>query len=297
MELRQLRYFLAVAEELNFHRAAERLHIAQPALSQQIRRFERELHTPLFHRTTRRTELTESGKVLYESARRVLAEADNAVSAVRQASHGELGNLRVGFVSSAALALVPKIVHAMRDRWPRLHLDLEEATTEKQLEAIDAGIMDLGIVREVTAPAGLSLLELVQEPLLVGLPRAHPLANRSAVHLAELAGEKFVLFPRNRLSRLYDHVAALCQRAGFRMQASQHVTQFPTMLGLVAAGTGIAIVPRSLRYLQLPGVTFIPIEDRDAVSHIGLVCREDRTGQPPISNFLKLTASLDLASI
>lgn len=293
MEIRQLRYFVAVAEEQNFRRAAERLHIAQPALSQQIQRLEQQLKTSLFLRTTRHVELTDAGSVLLETGRRVLAEAEHALTAVQHSAHGEIGTLRVGFVSSAALTLVPRIVHTLRANRPGLHVHLNEMTTDRQLDAVDDGSLDAGIVREVGRNTSLTTLELVQESLLVALPQTHPLAHRESVQLSELAEENFVVFPRSQVSRLYDHIAALCHHAGFRMQSTQQAVQFPTILGLVAAGTGIAVVPSSLRHLRLPGLVYARLDHPEAVSHIAIVCRQDRAHIPPVSTLIELsTASL-----
>lgn len=293
MELRQLRYFVAVAEEMNFRRAAERLHIAQPALSQQISKFETELHTELFRRTTRRVELTDSGRVLLVEGRRVLAEAQHALSAVTQAAHGELGLLRIGFVSSAALSIVPAIVLALNESWPGLHVELTESTTDPQLDGVTDGQLDVGIVREVAAAPGVSVRPLLRERLIVAMHQTHPLAHRRSIRLSELANERFLTFPRHRVSRLYDHIAALCHHAGFRLEAAQEAVQFPTLLGLAAANTGITIVPASLRALRLPGLRYLPLTDADAVSVVSLICRPDRENTPALNKFLDTALSLD----
>ena len=154
MEIRQLRYFIAVAEEMHFNRAAARLHIAQPALSQQIQRLERELKTTLFARTTRSVELTETGKVLLVAARRVITESEDALRSIEQAVEGRTGTLRVGFVGSAALNLIPRIVPPLRQMYPDLELELHELTTEQQLSSLDAGNLDVGIVRDVESRPG-----------------------------------------------------------------------------------------------------------------------------------------------
>ncbi|WP_031466191.1 LysR family transcriptional regulator [Sciscionella sediminilitoris] len=294
MELRQLRYFVAVAEEHSFRRAADRLHIAQPALSQQIGKFEKELGTALFHRTTRRVELTTSGQVLLTEGRRVLAEADHAASAVAQAVHGETGLLRLGFVSSAALRLIPELVLALRRSWPGLSIDLSESTTDPQLHALGEGRLDIGLVREVRAAPGLTVHPLLRERLLVAVHESHRFAERAEVRLAELAEERFLTFPRGQVSRLYDHIAALCHRAGFRLHAAQEAVQFPTLLGLAAADTGITIVPESLRALRLPSLRYIPLTDADAFSTVSLAVRPDRERTPLIGNVIRTLGTLDL---
>lgn len=232
---------------MNFRRAAERLHIAQPALSQQISKFEKELRTTLFERTTRRVELTDAGRVLLDEGRRVLAEADHALAAVEQVAHGEVGLLRIGFVSSAALRIVPATVLALQKAWPGVQVELSESTTDRQLSGIADGILDIGLVREVDRAEGIVVRPLTREPLLVAMHSSHPFANRTSVRLVELRDERFLTFPRGQVSRLYDHIAALCHHAGFRLEAAQEAVQFPTLLGLVAANTGVTIVPASLR--------------------------------------------------
>ena len=287
MELRSLRYFVMVAEERHFHRAAERLHIAQPPLSQQIKKLEQELHTPLFVRTTRSVELTDAGRVLLVEARRVLAAASRATSAVRHAASGELGTVRIGFVSSAALNLVPRILLAVQRRWQRLDLQLVEATTEEQLESLRDGRLDIGIARELrdADDGDLTVATLFEEPLVVAVHETHRLAGRGQVALAELHNEAYIMFPREHASRLFDHVNQLCAAAGFRPTVSHEALQFPTILGLSAANTGIAIVPDAMRALQLPGLRYLAITDPSAVSTISVVTSRDRE-TPLVANVL-----------
>ncbi|MFC9553104.1 LysR family transcriptional regulator [Rhodococcus sp. NPDC056960] len=295
MELRQLRYFVTVAEEMNFRRAAERLHIAQPALSQQISKFEKELRTTLFERTTRRVELTDAGRVLLDEGRRVLAEADHALAAVEQVAHGEVGLLRIGFVSSAALRIVPATVLALQKEWPGVQVELSESTTDRQLSAIADGILDIGLVREVDRADGIVVRPLTREPLLVAMHSSHPFADRASVRLVELRDERFLTFPRGQVSRLYDHIAALCHHAGFRLEAAQEALQFPTLLGLVAANTGVTIVPASLRALHLPDLRYVALSDPQAASTVSVAYRADRQQLPAIRHFLDVASSLDLA--
>ena len=286
MELRTLRYFVAVAEERHFHRAAERLHIAQPPLSQQIKRLEQELHAQLFVRTTRSVELTDAGRVLLDEARRVLAAADRASSAVKHAASGELGTVRIGFVASAALGLVPRILLAVQRQWPRLDLQLVEATTDEQLQALHDGQLDLGIAREVQERIpDMVVRTLLKERLVVAMHESHALAERNEVCLADLRDERFIVFPRLRVSRLLDHIIGLCATAGFRPTIAHEALQFPTILGLAAANTGIAIVPEAMRALQLPGLRYLDLTDETAVSTLSVVtAREQLT--PLVHNVL-----------
>ena len=293
MELRQLRYFVAVAEELNFRRAAERLHIAQPALSQQITKFERELHATLFERTTRRVELTEAGRTLLAEGRRVLNDADTARAAVDRVVHGQAGLLRIGFVSSAALRIVPAIVRALRQAHPGVHVDLTESTTDPQLRAVAEGVLDVGLVREVDRAPGLILRPLLRERLILAVHESHRFADRSSVHLAELSDEAFLTFPRSEVSRLYDHIAALCHHAGFRLEAAQEAVQFTTLLGLAAANTGVTIVPASLRALGLSELRYVELADPEAVSTVSVVYRGDRPPSRTLCDFLDMATAFD----
>lgn len=284
MELRQLRYFVAVAEELHFNRAAVKLHIAQPALSQQIQRLERELEVTLLMRTTRRVELTPAGDVLLAEARRVLAVADHARAAVAHAADGQAGLLRIGFVPSAALKIMATLVTALQHAWPLVRLDLQEATTEQQVARILDGMLDVGVVREFAPIAGIVGEQIFREPLILAVPTNHPLANRESVWLHELDGEGFVAFSRSQVSRLHDHIFALCHHAGVRFEIVQEALQFPTTLGLVAARVGIAIVPDALRALQLPGLKYVMFRDEDVYSAVSLICATERRPTPLVAN-------------
>ncbi|MGP5318718.1 LysR family transcriptional regulator [Arthrobacter rhombi] len=295
MEIRQLRYFIAVAEEMHFNRAAARLHIAQPALSQQIQRLERELKTTLFARTTRSVELTETGKVLLVAARRVIMESEDALRSIEQAVEGRTGTLRVGFVGSAALNLIPRIVPPLRQMYPDLELELHELTTEQQLSSLEAGNLDVGIVRDVESRPGIAARELTREPLVVALPEDHPLAGQTTLALTDLSEAGFVVFPRQQVSRLYDVISALCLQAGFRMRVAQEAVQFPTILGLVAAKTGIAVVPEGMRALQLQGLGYVPLADEAATSTISLIVTTERSGTPLIRRFIE--AATEFASM
>ncbi|CAN5361231.1 LysR family transcriptional regulator [soil metagenome] len=295
MELRQLRYFVAVAEEMNFRRAAERLHIAQPALSQQITKFEKELRTTLFERTTRRVELTDAGRVLLEEGRRVLADADHARAAVDRVVHGEAGLLRIGFVSSAALQILPATVLALKRAHPGVQVELTESTTDPQLRAILAGELDVGLVREVDRAKDVVVRPILRERLILAVHQSHPFAERTSVRLAELAGEPFLTFPRHQVSRLYDHIAALCHHAGFRLEVAQEAVQFPTLLGLAAANTGVTIVPASLRALNLADLRYVELADPEATSTLSIAYRADRQPPATVRDFLDIASAIDIA--
>lgn len=286
MELRTLRAFVVLAEEEHFHRAAERLLIAQPALSQTIKRLEKQLHVQLFTRTTRSVQLTDAGRVLLDEARQVLSAADRALSAVRHAASGELGTVKIGFVASAALGLVPRILLTVQQQWPRLELQLVEATTGTQLAALRSGQLDIGIVREVHPSPDLLITHLLQERLIVAVHTSHRLAGRGQVALSELCDEAFIAAPRGATPLLSDHVAALCDSVGFHQTVVHEALQFPTILGLVAANTGIGIVPEAMKVLQLPGLVYLDLKDERATSQISVVTTTARANTALLRNVM-----------
>ena len=271
MNLRRLELFVAVAEELHFNRAAQRLHMAQPPLSQQIRKLEEECKVALFVRNSRNVELTAEGEVLLEHARRVLAQYAVMEAALAHAKNGELGRLRLGFVSSAAISMVPGLVRQLHAQWPGIELQLREETTDVQLELIATGALDAGIAREVRTVPGIGATVLRHEPLVVAVSSDHRLAGRTQVALKDLKGEAFITFPRSRILSLFDHISALLHAVGVDFIITQEAVQFPTILGLVAAHLGIAIVPESMRAFAIPGLVYLDIEDTNATSTISLI--------------------------
>jgi DNA-binding transcriptional LysR family regulator len=217
MDLRRLRYFVAVAEERHFGRAAERLHIAQPPLSQQIQRLEAEVGAPLLYRTTRSVELAPAGAVLLERAREILAAVDAAAEDARRAARGEYGRLAIGFTGSATYALLPALAGALRETMPGVMLDLRgELLTPAQVELLLDGTLDLGLLRPPVTERDLSVEVLRSEPLVCVLPEAHRLASSDAVPLDQLAGEPFIAYPSHFRSVLHDAVEEACAAAGFR---------------------------------------------------------------------------------
>ena len=258
MELRHLRYFVAVAEELHFSRAALRLHIAQPPLSQQIRQLEDELGVQLFRRTKRRVELTDPGRVVLEEARRTLAQASRVMSAARRAAEGTVGYLGVGFSSSAPYTTLPAILRRFRSEFPDIVMNLHERSSEEQIDLLAAGTIDVGFVRRPVenAPKSLVINTILRERLLVAMPHDHRLRNMSTVPVRALAHESFLLFPRHAAPGLYDQIGTLCRRAGFKPVVAQEAVQMQTIISLVSAGLGIAIVPESIRNLHREHVLY-----------------------------------------
>jgi DNA-binding transcriptional LysR family regulator len=272
-DLRRLRYFVTVAEDLHFGRAALRLQIAQPALSQQIRKLERELGVELFARERgKKATLTEPGAVLLEEGRRVLARAGDAALATQRAARGEMGVLRVGFSPSSAISVLPLSVRLFRERRPNVHLELEELLSDEIAAQLRSGDRDIGIVRSPVDRSGLELEIVAKEKLFVALPVGHPLAGRRRITIRSLAYEPLVTSSPVGASGWHRDVYALYRRRGLTPSIAQEVSTIQAQLGLVAAGIGIALVPSSVEQLHLAGIITIPV---DAPMLRMLVARRD----------------------
>ncbi len=276
LDLRQLRYFAILAEELNFIRAAERIGIAQPPLSKQIAAMERQLGVVLFHRTKRKVALSEAGLALLPAARRILSDVARAEAAAQQAGRGEAGNLRIGYTGVTVFARVlSDLIRRYRARYPGVALSLVELHTVEQLVALVDGRIDLGFVRLplIDPDERIAVRELFAEPLLAALPEDHPAARLARVPLARLAGEPFIVFPRGVTPGFFDTVIAACREAGFSPRVVQEAAQFTSLVGLVAAGLGVSLVPRGLQRLQLDGVVYRPVTGTTALAPVGLAMR------------------------
>jgi len=259
MELRHLRYFVSVAEESNVRRAAARLHVAQPALSRQIRQLEFELGTELFRREKRRIFLSPAGSTFLPEARRTLAAAQHAITVARAGERGELGELSIGFVESAAFGILPGVVKRFRKRFPAVRLSLREMVTNEQLKALHEGRLDVGFLRTPIDDRDISTRLVLREPLMAALPLWHPLARRKQLRLAKLAGEPFILFPRTLGPNFFDQIVGACRRAGFGPRIVQEAVQMGTIVSLVAIGLGVALVPASLKNMRRRGVVYKPL--------------------------------------
>lgn len=289
LELRHLRYFVAVAEELNFTRAAERLHIAQPPLSTQIRLLEEELGAQLFERDKRRVYLTQAGREMLERARAILAAAEQAKDAVRRTASGETGELRLGYVPSAMFTeVLPGVIRRFQKRYPRVRLHLHEVPSIEQLYALHNRELDVGILRrpDMAIPAGVRLEEWYQAPLVAALPKAHRLAARDELRIADLKDEPLILFPRQSGIGLYWRVVDLCVKAKFRPRIARETRDYAVMIGLVSAGVGIALVPSDTQCIGLKGVTYRPVQGKDAVSAMQIAYRPDH-GDEHVTNLLE----------
>lgn len=286
MELRQLRVFLAVASELHFSRAAVRLHVSQPALSQQIRTLEKALGTPLFDRTSRSTVLTPAGRVLLDAAPRVLFEAERAVARVGQAAEGADGLLVVGSVGTALASIAPRILRTVRARFPELQMEVSQHDTSAQIVALTDERLDVGLVRAAAPTTAVTVEELVAEPLLVVLPDDHPLACRATVDAADLAGESFVLWPRPLGPEFFDIITGYCRDHGFSPRIVAEGPDIETQLSLVAAGLGVSLQPSYYANLRPPGVEFRPLSgDVPTVALQVAWRRRDRS--PAVGHFVE----------
>ena len=264
MELRHLRYFVAVAEELHFGRAARRLHIAQPPLSRQIRDLEREIGTPLFERVPRGVELTPAGRAFLPEARLTLAQAERAQRTAQRAARGEIGRLRVGFVEAATYSgILPDVLGFFRLHLPNIGVSLFEMDSLQQVEAFHDERIDLGILHSPPPDAErwLRVQPVYADPLIAAVPHTHRLAGRRRIALADLAADAFVLFPRPFGPALYDEIIARCRAAGFSPRVAQEAAGWHTLVSLVGAEVGVAFVPRSLTQFQRAGVVYRPVRD------------------------------------
>jgi len=263
MELRHLRYFLAVAEELNFRRAAARLHLAQPPLSTQVRQLEEELGVRLLERDSHRVALTAAGQVFLENCRRILRDTDDAVDAARRAARGETGRLAIGFVASLSQGVLPAVLRAYRQRYPDVLLTLAEMDSSQQIEALaarrlDLGFVGLGLPRETP---DLEMTVVAEERLVAALPQEHPLVRRprKTLPLRLLANERFYLASRTNAPIFNPWLIVLCQQAGFQPNVVLETDRPATLLSYVAAGFGVTILPAQFSRLVTPGVVFVPL--------------------------------------
>ena len=272
-ELWQLRYFIAVAEQLHFGRAAQALHISQPPLSRAIRALEQRLGVALFARTRRRVELTAEGERLLEHARRTVGQLERAVLELRGIASGEQGELRIGFVSLADFGVLPGLLKAYKAWRPGVRLALRELLSPEQSAALLAGTLDFGLLLPPVADE-LEHVVVQRERFVAALPASHPLARpRGRIAMGTLAKESFVMVPREIAPGLYDIVSGLAARAGFSLNVAQEAIQMQTVVSLVSSGLGAAIVPASLANLGRRGVVYRAIADRHASLELWLAWR------------------------
>ena len=291
IELRQLRYFVAVAEEMHFGRAAARLHMTQPPLSQTIQSLETALGTPLFERTKRRVELTPAGAALLPEVRRLLTQANTLPDLARRAAMGEAGRLSLAFVSTADYSVLPPFLREFREHYPQVQIDLREATTDIQLEELAQGRIDVGLVIPPLSDkiqTEIDYAPLLTEPLILAVPKGmHGLRGNAPVKLNNLKDIPLVIFPRRIAPALYDIILASFHEAGITPRIGQEAIQMQTIVGLVSAGMGIALVPQSVSNLKRPGVEYKRLANNPPTVETGLAWRRDNTS-PVLRAFLDL---------
>jgi DNA-binding transcriptional LysR family regulator len=289
-ELRHLRYFVAVAEELNFSRAARRLRMAQPPLSAAIRRLEAELGTELFRRSTREVTLTEAGRVLLDGARRTLAEADRALTATRRAGAGELGRLRIGFSWSARFETLPALGRAVKAEEPDVELISEELWNARMNDALRAGTIDVAIALCPELGDGVVHATIRSERVVALLGSTHPRAGDGPVRLAELARDDFGLFPREYAPRLHDRLVGFCRDAGFEPSISRESFHSGWDLGLLTGDRTAVLVPESVTRDLPAGLVAVRLEEPLRLETQALSRRDDPS--PALARFLEIAAGV-----
>ena len=291
IELRQLRYFIAVAEEMHFGRAAVRLHMTQPPLSQAIQALEAALGTPLFSRTKRSVSLAPAGAALLPEARRILLQAEGLPDLARRAASGEAGRLSLAFVSTADYSVLPPFLREFRERYPQVQIDLREATTDVQLEELGHGRIDAGLIIPPLPDkmkAELDYVSVLTEPLVLAVPKGTKgLRNQNTIALKAVSDMPLIIFPRRIAPAFHDAIVACFHDAGLTPRIGQEAIQMQTIVGLVSAGMGIALVPQSVSNLKRPGVEYKSLAGKTPMVETGLAWRRDNTS-PVLRAFLEL---------
>lgn len=273
MELRSLRYFVTLAEELHFGRAARRLAMTQPPLSQSIAALERELGVRLFERTRRKVALTHAGSAFLDEARATLARAAQAIEAAQRAQRGHVGRLAIGYLAATAYTFLPLVLRDYSRSFPGVKLDLRELTLPQQIEALQRGDVHVGLLRPPVSDAELAAETILREPFVLALPVSHPLTALRRVPARRLAAEPFVMFPRQPGLVFHDLVMGFCLRHGFTPRVAQEANQTHTVIGLVSASIGIALVPQSAQKIGLAGVAYRPLREATPASETAMAWR------------------------
>ncbi|MFC5476095.1 LysR substrate-binding domain-containing protein [Paraherbaspirillum soli] len=291
IELRQLRYFVAVAEEKHFGRAALRLHMTQPPLSQTIQALEASIGTLLFARTKRSVALTPAGLALLPEARRILQQASTLPDLARRAASGESGLLSLSFVSTADYSILPPLLREFRETYPQVQIELREATTDLQLEQLVQGSIDAGLLippLSDKAKSALDYLPVLSEPLILAAPTGlKALRAKGKIALSSLSEMPLIIFPRRIAPGFHDTILACFRAAGVTPHIGQEAIQMQTIVGLVSAGMGIALVPQSVSNLKRPGVDYRELQDNTPMVETGLAWRRDNAS-PVLKAFLEL---------
>jgi len=286
VEYRHLKFFVAVAEELHFTRASARLRVAQPHLSQEIRRLEREIGVELFARTKRSVALTPAGRAFFEHVRIVFDDTAGAVYAAQRASRGEIGRIRLGFVTVAAIGVIPDATARFRSAYPDVEVLLKDVHSDEGLEAVRTGQLDLCLLHPpLTVDPALNIETIWLEPLVAVLPPKHPLADKQRISLQRLKSEPWVIFPRETASRLHDEIIAACAAAGFEPRVAQRATRVTTEISMVASGIGVALLPITSARLAFGGAVYRELRSPRSSIPLAFAWRRDQTA-PVLARFM-----------
>lgn len=289
MELRYLKYFVTVAERQNFTRAAEELHVAQSAISQQLKALEEELGVSLLHRTKRSVKLTAAGDAFLSEAKEILAHADLSKQIARRAARGETGTLAIGHVCVSVCSFLPELIQSYRKRFPAVRVDLFELMPEQQLQAFARKKIDVGFTRPLAAADEKNFIQerIYRDRLMLAVPKAHSLARAKHVQLEKCASEEFVMFKRSEAPEMVDQMTQFCVKAGFTPQVVSEPHTIQTVLMAVAAGIGVAVVPGCSSKSRQPGVAFLPIRPASPVIDLVLT-RPKGEPSPTVSAWFEL---------
>lgn len=289
MNFRQLRYFVAVAEEANIGRAALRLNISQPPLTRQVQQLEKDLGVQLLIRTPKGVELTQAGRTLYSEARNILSLTEIAAERTIKAEHGQLGRLDIAFFGSAILNIIPQTILRFRNQYPDINVVLHAMTKPEQISALLRREIDIGFNRLLAPHSEITTEVILNEQLVIAVNENHRLAHKKALSLIDLADEPMILFPSASRPGFIDHAIRICNEAGFSPNITQEVGDAVSGVALVASGFGLSIVPRSTTVLSIPGVIFREIDSADKNATVDLSCiyRNDDNSSI-LSNFLNV---------
>jgi DNA-binding transcriptional LysR family regulator len=292
-ELRHLRYFVALVDERNFERAAAKLGIAQPGLSQQIIALEAIVGLPLLDRSRRSVNLTPTGQILYEEAVKIIAQSDATLAQIRRVGRGETGRIKIGYVASAAYSgILTEALGSFRRSSPDVELQLFEIEMRQQLQKINDGELDFGYIRPpAPIPSELSTTTVLREPLVAALPAGHPLGSKAALKLIDLVDDTFIVPRQPPDVGFHANTIEACGEAGFRPKLNLNGRDFTTIASMIAVGLGVALVPQSMDCFRLPGVRYVPLIDNDVMTDLALVYRK-KESNPAVKAFISHHCSI-----
>ncbi len=286
MELRHLRYFVAVAEQLHFRHAAELVHVAQPALSQQIRQLEEELGVTLFERSHHKVQLTPAGKAFYENAQQILRQTMQAVEEARKVEHGDAGTIRIGFVSTAAIKVLPEAMKKLQAQVPMAEVELKELAAGEQIDGLYRDLIDIGFLHSQLAEDILETMVVARERLIVAVPASCKLAGEKRIDLKDLASWTAIIPARHSSAGFYEHVRMAYQAAGVMPERIHHTRLLQTGLLLVGAGVGVSLVPESFKSIHVNGVVYKKLRVEPPLSELVAAWRRDNSS-PLLRRFLQ----------